>query len=109
MRSSVGSFRKKMNRRKKLGAVVSLDQRYGGMTAAEKLAAPSDWMDRLEKRMLLAGCAGRLTKEQREILVLKWKGYHMKEIAELQKRTYSHIRKDVKQIREALRPLQDAA
>lgn len=109
MRSSVGNYRKTLNRKKRQGTVISLEQKYAGSSAAEKLVDPVDWIGRLEKRMLLLDCARKLTKEQREILLLKGKGYHLKEIAEMQKRTPSRIRKDVEQIREALRPLQNAA
>ena len=99
MRSSVGNYRKKLNREKRQGTVISLDQKYAGTTAAERLVDPVDWIGRLERRMLLMDCAGKLTKEQREILSLKGKGYHLKEIAQMQKRTPSSIRKDVEQIR----------
>ena len=109
MRSNVGNYRKKLNREKRQRAVISLEQKYAGAPAIEKLADPVDWIGRLEKRMMLMDCAGKLTKEQREILFLKWKGYHLKEIARMQERTTSRIRKDVEQIRKALRPLQDAA
>lgn len=109
MRSNVGSYRKKLNREKRHGTVISLDQKQAGTPMAEKLVEPVDWIGRLEKRMLLMDCARKLTKEQREILYLKEKGYHLKEIAQMQERTPSHIRKDMKQIREALRPLQNAA
>ena len=109
MRSNVGNYRKKLNREKRQRAVISLEQKYAGAPAIEKLADPVDWIGRLERRMMLMDCAGKLTKEQREILFLKWKGYHLKEIARMQERTTSRIRKDVEQIRKALRPLQDAA
>ena len=109
MRSSVGNYRKTLHRKKGQGTVISLEQKYAGSSAAEKLVDPVDWIGRLEKRMMLMDCARKLTKEQREILFLKGKGYHLKEIAEMQKRTPSRIRKDVEQIREALRPLQNAA
>ena len=109
MRSSVGNYRKELNREKRQGTVISLDQKYAGTTAAERLVDPVDWIGRLERRMLLMDCAGKLTKEQREILSLKGKGYHLKEIAQMQKRTPSRIRKDVEQIRKVLRPLQNAA
>ena len=109
MRSNVGNYRKKLNREKRQRAVISLEQKYAGAPAIEKLADPVDWIGRLERRMMLMDCAGKLTKEQREILFLKWKGYHLKEIARMQERTTSRIRKDVEQIRKTLRPLQDAA
>ena len=109
MRSNVGNYRKKLNREKRQRAVISLEQKYAGAPAIEKLADPVDWIGRLERRMMLMDCAGKLTKEQREILYLKEKGYHLKEISQMQERTPSHIRKDMKQIREALRPLQNAA
>ena len=109
MRSNVGNYRKKLNREKRQRAVISLEQKYAGAPAIEKLADPVDWIGRLERRMMLMDCAGKLTKEQREILFLKWKGYHLKEIARMQERTTSRSRKDVEQIRKALRPLQDAA
>lgn len=109
MRSNVGNYRKKLNREKRQRAVIGLEQKYAGAPAIEKLADPVDWIGRLERRMMLMDCAGKLTKEQREILFLKWKGYHLKEIARMQERTTSRIRKDVEQIRKALRPLQDAA
>ena len=109
MRSNVGNYRKKLNREKRQRAVISLEQKYAGAPAIEKLADPVDWIGRLERRMMLMDCAGKLTKEQSEILFLKWKGYHLKEIARMQERTTSRIRKDVEQIRKALRPLQDAA
>ena len=109
MRSSVGNYRKKLNREKRQRAVISLEQKYAGAPVIEKLADPVDWIGRLERRMMLMDCAGKLTKEQREILFLKWKGYHLKEIARMQERTTSRIRKDVEQIRKTLRPLQDAA
>lgn len=109
MRSSVGNYRKTLNRKKRQGTVISLDQKYAGSSAAEKLVDPVDWIGKLEKRMLLLDCARKLTKEQREILFLKGKGYHLKEIAEMQKRAPSRIRKDVEQIRKVLRPLRNAA
>ncbi len=109
MRSSVGNYRKKLNRKKRQGIVVSLEQKYAGTPMAEKLVDPVDWIGRLERRMQLMDCATKLTKEQREILYLKEKGYHLREIAQMQERTPSRIRKDMKQIREALRLLQNAA
>lgn len=109
MRSSVGNYRKKLNRKKRQGIVVSLEQKYAGTPVIEKIVDPVDWIGRLEKRMMLMDCARKLTKEQREILFLKGKGYHLKEIAEMQKRAPSRIRKDVEQIREVLRPLRNAA
>lgn len=109
MHSNVGNYRKKMNREKRQRVMISLEQKYAGAPAIEKLADPVDWIGRLERRILLMDCAGKLTKEQREILFLKWKGYHLREIARMQERTLSRIRKDVEQIRKAFRPLQDAA
>ena len=109
MRSSVGNYRKKLNREKRQGTVISLDQKYAGTTAAERLVDPGDGVGRLGRLRQLMGCAGKLTKEKRKILVLKGKGYHLKEIAQMQKRTPSRIRKDVEQIRKVLQPLQNAA
>lgn len=112
MRSSVGTYRKKLNRQKRRAKVASLDQRYqtGRMPAAEgpALADPDDWVSRLESRIMLMDLIRKLTKEQREILSMKVKGYCMREIAQRQKRTPSRIRTDMEQIREALRPLQNA-
>lgn len=95
---------KKLQAQKRTAEVISLDTSIydNGFTLEETLVSPNSIMLQLETRLLLHDLAKQISKQQMEIVRLKYHGYSNQDIAKCQKTTVKHIQELLEDVRKEL-------
>ena len=91
------------NRRKRRAEVVSIHVRMSdtSLPLEQTLSKPDEWMLQLETKLLLHDLAGRVSRQQMDMIRMKSDGYGIREIARSQKvpmKRVKEVLEDVYQI-----------
>ena len=107
MEGELSDHRRKQRRPKHNADVISLHvgPSENSLPLEETIAAPNPLMRQLEEQLLLHDLAKRVSKQQMNIVHLKFCGYNNRDIARRQNTTMKRVQELLEEVRTALREI----
>lgn len=101
MLGALGNHDRKQGSQKRNGKTISLHLGLydDGISLEESIPAPDDLMLQLETKLLLHDLAGRISKQQMDMVHLKHEGYGIRDIARSQKVSLQHAKELLEEVR----------